>query len=195
MASDEPFVLAQRVGKILVERGETLAVVEGATGGAIAHLLTSVLGSSAWFRAGIIAYTDYPKQLLLRVSTDTIIEKGGISADATVQMARLARRLFSTDWSVALTGYADSRAPVPDDQAPSAPKSDQPNAPKTDSPRSEPQAGLTYLAVSRRIETEPGDTQSWEERLLAAPDRVTYKQEAASAAIEMLLLAIENEPS
>jgi PncC family amidohydrolase len=75
-----PQELAERLGSLLNERGEKLVVAEGATGGALAHLLTQVPGSSAWFRAGFVAYTDFPKQLILRVSTETILEQGTASA-------------------------------------------------------------------------------------------------------------------
>src|SRR5947209_17423940 len=88
------FTLAARLGAALAARGETLAVAEGATGGLLAHALTQVPGSSGWFRAGIVAYTDFPKQLLLRVSAEMVEEHGSISLPATVQMARLVRRLF-----------------------------------------------------------------------------------------------------
>src|SRR6266542_4547399 len=98
---ETPQALAQRLAAVLAGRGEKLAVAEVATRGARGNLLTEVPGSSAWFRAGIVANTDFAKQLLLRVSTETIQEHGGISAEATVQMARLARRLFNADWGIA----------------------------------------------------------------------------------------------
>src|SRR5687768_819492 len=113
--------LAQRLGEVLVGRGEKLTVAEGSTGGALSHILTQVPGSSAWYRAGIVAYTDFPKQLILRVSTETIHDQGSISAEATVQMARLARRLMASDWGLAVTGYADDTAPALGDRAQGVP--------------------------------------------------------------------------
>jgi PncC family amidohydrolase len=188
--------LAERLGARLAERGEVLAVAEGATGGLLAHLLTQVPGSSRWFRAGIVAYTDYPKQLLLRVATETIEQRGSISPEATVQMARLARRLFATDWAIAVTGYADDQAPAPDRRAPSVPATNPPGVPRIESERSSPQAGLTYIAISGRaagaVPAGREDFQSWEEWLLPAPDRATYKQAAAERAIETLLKIIES---
>src|SRR5688572_6040316 len=109
-----PHELAERLGTVLRERGEKLTVAEGATGGALSHIITQVPGSSGWFRAGIVAYSDFPKQLILRVSSETIQDQGAISAESTVQMARLARRLMATDWGLAVTGYADDTAPAGD---------------------------------------------------------------------------------
>jgi nicotinamide mononucleotide (NMN) deamidase PncC len=187
--------LAAQVGAILAERGETLAVAEGASGGWLAHRLTQVPGSSAWFRAGIVAYTDYPKRLLLRVATQTIDRQGGISAEATVQMARLARRLFGVTWAIALTGYADARAPAPSPTPPGAlpetppvPLGPPPELePAPEPARRAPEPGLTYLAVAHLEPGQGGDAFSWEERLLPAPDRAAYKEAAAAAALEALL--------
>jgi nicotinamide mononucleotide (NMN) deamidase PncC len=186
--------LAAQVGAILAERGETLAVAEGASGGWLAHRLTQVPGSSAWFRAGIVAYTDYPKRLLLRVATQTIDRQGGISAEATVQMARLARRLFGVTWAVALTGYADARPPAPSPtppgalpETPAVPLPPAPEAEAPETPRRAPQPGLTYLAIAHLEPGQGGDAFSWEERLLPAPDRASYKEAAAAAALEALL--------
>ncbi len=189
MKSESPLELAERLGRVLTERGEHLVVAEGATGGALSNLLTQVLGSSGWFRAGVVAYTDYPKQLLLRVSSDTLTDQGAISAEATVQMARLARRLFSTQWAVAATGYADERAPAPDERAQGVPGRRPEGSEAIQDEQRRPTPGLTFLAVAGL--TEDSDTHTWEERLIPAPDRSTYKEEASAAAIEMLLSVIE----
>src|SRR6266508_5467066 len=127
---ESPAALAQRLAAVLGERGDKLVVAEGATGGLLAHLLTQVPGSSAWFRAGLVAYTEYAKQLILRVSTETVEEHGSISPEATVQMARMARRLFGTDWGLAITGYADDSRPAPSVRAPGVPTRNPEGAPR-----------------------------------------------------------------
>ena len=192
-----PQELAERLGSLLNERGEKLAVAEGATGGALSNLLTQVPGSSAWFRAGFVTYTDFPKQLILRVSTETILEQGGISAEATVQMARLARRLMATDWGLAVTGYGDDTAPMRDHRAQGVPETMPASAERIPDEKRAPQAGITFIAVAGSVEhptEEQPDRHSWEERLIPAPDRATYKEEAAAAAIEALLHQIANAP-
>ena len=192
-----PKELAERLAALLRERGEKLAVAEGATGGALSHLLTQVPGSSAWFRAGFVTYTDFPKQLILRVSTETILEQGGISAEATVQMARLARRLMATDWGLAVTGYADDTPPVRDDRAQGVPESMPASAERIPDEKRAPSAGVTFIAVAGSVEhptEEQPDRHTWEERLIPAPDRASYKEEAAAAAIELLLDQMANAP-
>ena len=188
-----PNELAERLGTVLRERGEKLTVAEGATGGALSHLLTQVPGSSSWFRAGIVAYTDFPKQLILRVSSETIQDQGAISAESTVQMARLARRLMATDWGVAVTGYADDTTPAGDDRAQGVPGATPASAERIPDERRVPSAGLTFIAVAGTVEQpteEHPDRHTWEERLIPATDRASYKEEASAAAIEMLLSVI-----
>ena len=184
---------AERLAAIFQGRALTLAVAEGATGGYLAHLLTQVPGSSSWFRAGLVTYTDYPKQLLLRVSTETIAERGSISAETTVQMARLTRRLFGTDWSIALTGYAGDTAPAAGPRAPGVPSINPAGVPRVEAERREPAAGLTYVAMSTAANTAQGDAQYWEEWELPAPDREGYKRAAAEAAIELLIKLIREQ--
>ncbi len=184
------FSLAERLAARLVERGETLAVAEGATGGLLSHALTQVPGSSAWFRAGIVAYTDYPKQLLLRVSTETLDEFGSVSIQATVQMARLVRRIFGTHWGLAVTGYADERVAASQRPTSGVPARDPAGTPRIEGEPAPRQPGQTFLAISGSAATPQGEGQLWEERLLPAPDRATYKAEAASAALELLLATI-----
>jgi nicotinamide-nucleotide amidase len=186
--------LAARLGALLSARGETLALAEGASGGWLAHRLTEVPGSSAWLRAGIVAYTDYAKQLLLRVSTETVDLRGGISAEATVQMARLARRLFSTTWGLALTGYADARAPVAGPPPAGIPTRNPPGYPQIAAEHPPPTPGLTFLAVSTLHPSGQGDTFLWEERHLPAGDRATYKAAASAAALEVLLQVLGASP-
>lgn len=190
MITDSPSDLATRLGAVLKERGQTLAVAEGATGGLLAHLLTQVPGSSAWFRAGIVAYTEYAKQLILRVSTETVEEHGSISLEATVQMSRIARRLFGTDWSIAITGYADDSRPAPSVKAPGIPARNPEGAPRVEEEKRPPTAGLTYVAVSGPASAGQPDAHSWEEYELEASDRMTYKENAAATAIESLLRII-----
>jgi PncC family amidohydrolase len=195
---ETPRALVERLAAVLTRRGEKLAVAEGATGGALTNLLTDLPGSSAWFRVGVVAYTDFPKQLLLRVSTETIQEHGAIGADSTVQMARLARRLFATDWGIAVTGYADGTTPTSDVRAQGVPAMNPEGVEQIDEPKAAPQEGLTFLAIAGSVEQpteERPDMHLWEERLLPAPDRTTYKEEAAASAIELLLSTIEQVES
>lgn len=189
---------ASAVADAITRRDQTVAVIEGATGGYLAHVLTTLPGASAWFRAGIVAYTDYPKQLLLRVSTDTIEARGSISAETTIQMARLARRLFGTDWAVAITGYADDSAPAPSVRAPGAPGDVPAGYALVQGEIRDPLAGATIVAIAGAPGTgakaaDDADI-SWQEHLVPAPDRDGYRRGAALVALEYLLEHLEADP-
>jgi hypothetical protein len=187
------------VANAVSRRDQTVAVVEGATGGYLAHVLTTVPGASGWFRAGIVAYTDYPKQLLLRVSTDTIEARGSISAETAIQMARLARRLFATDWAVAVTGYADDTLPAPSVRAPSAPGDVPSGYALVQGEIREPVAGATIVAIAGApgIGDDATDDASisWQEHLVPSPDRDGYRRGAALVALEYLLEHLDADPA
>ncbi len=186
---------AQAIAKALVRRGETLAIAEGSTGGYLAHVLTQQTGASAWFRAGIVSYTDYAKQLLLRVASETIEDHGSISVEATVQMARLTRRLFNTDWSIAITGYADNRHPATSaERVPGAPLTNPAGVLKVDGEIADAIAGATIISIIGQGEhatAADGEGVQWQEHLVPSPDRNAYKRGAALVALELLRDRIE----
>ncbi|HNX86560.1 MAG TPA: CinA family nicotinamide mononucleotide deamidase-related protein, partial [Bacteroidales bacterium] len=67
------------IGRLLTQKGQTLATAESCTGGYIAHLITSVPGSSNYFKGSIVAYANDIKENLLFVSPETILKKGAVS--------------------------------------------------------------------------------------------------------------------
>lgn len=93
-------------GRLLKARGLTLSTAESCTGGNIAHLITTVPGSSAYFMGSIIAYDNSVKKGLLYVDPAVIDEFGAVSKNNAEQMARGVRRTLSTDFSLAVTGIA-----------------------------------------------------------------------------------------
>jgi nicotinamide-nucleotide amidase len=98
--------LAGMVGNELKKRNATLFTVESCTGGHVAHLITGIPGSSAYFKGGIVAYSNEMKIKLLQVSPETLKNKGAVSEETVKEMAMNARRLFNTDYSVATSGIA-----------------------------------------------------------------------------------------
>lgn len=98
--------LASVVGKILLERGETLSVAESCTGGGLGSMLTEVAGSSAYFSGGIIAYSNQVKIQQLGVLEEFLTEYGAVSAIVARQMAKGVQTKFNTDWSISVTGIA-----------------------------------------------------------------------------------------
>lgn len=96
--------LLESVRKILTEGGMTLCVAESCTGGLVSHYITSVPGSSAFFRAGIVAYSEEIKKEVLGVSADIIERCGVVSAETAVAMAEKVRVLTKSDFSLSSTG-------------------------------------------------------------------------------------------
>ncbi len=96
------------LGRILKERGATLSVAESCTGGEIAHLLTTVSGSSEYFLGSVTSYSPEVKKKVLGVPAATINQKGIVSSDVAAAMAEGVRRLTGSTYSVATTGWADA---------------------------------------------------------------------------------------
>lgn len=96
--------------RIVVEKataaGATVATAESLTGGLIAAMLTSVPGSSASVRGGIVSYVNEVKAELLGVSEDVLARQGAVDELVALQMARGALRELGSDVSVAATGIA-----------------------------------------------------------------------------------------
>ena len=98
--------LAEVIGRILLEKGQTLAVAESCTGGYISHLITSVSGSSGWYKGGVTAYSNEIKQNILGVSLELLEKYGAVSEQVIREMAEGVRRKMNADFSVATSGIA-----------------------------------------------------------------------------------------
>jgi len=94
------------VGKLLKEKGSTLATAESCTGGYIAHLVTSIPGSSEYYKGSIIAYSNDIKVKELGVSEKTLLENGAVCEEVVKQMAGNVRTRFDSDYSIAVSGIA-----------------------------------------------------------------------------------------
>jgi nicotinamide-nucleotide amidase len=98
--------LEQLVGEQLKEHRFTLSLAESCTGGVISSMITSVPGSSLYYKGGIIAYSNELKTSELNVSPYTLLINGAVSQSVAEQMAEGARTRYNTDFSVAVTGIA-----------------------------------------------------------------------------------------
>ena len=101
---DETF--ASVIGKLLIERGATLATAESCTGGQLGHRITEVAGASAYYLGGVVAYSNDIKEQLLGVHTDTLTQYGAVSAQTAEAMAIGCRRLFQSNYAIATTGIS-----------------------------------------------------------------------------------------
>ena len=100
------YSIQKRVGKQLVKKGLTVATAESCTGGGIAARLTSVAGSSAYVRGGIVSYQNDVKESLLGVKHDTINKYGVVSEETVKEMVKGAMKSLKTDCAMATTGIA-----------------------------------------------------------------------------------------
>lgn len=94
------------LGQLLKERGYRLALAESCTGGLLGSMITDVSGSSDYFGAGYITYSNEAKQAMLGVPKAVIEEQGAVSAACAKAMAEGARRASGADVSIAITGIA-----------------------------------------------------------------------------------------
>ena len=95
-----------RVGNALRDSRFTLVTAESCTGALVASRITDVSGSSAYFMGGVVAYSYEAKAALLGVSWDTLNGKGAVSQETVLEMARGARKVFSVDIAVSVSGIA-----------------------------------------------------------------------------------------
>lgn len=112
--SGAPERLEERVGRLLRERGLSLAVAESCTGGLIGHRLTDVPGSSVYFLLGVVAYSNEAKQGLLGVSPGTLAAHGAVSRETAGEMARGVRRAAGADLGLSTTGIAGPGGGTPE---------------------------------------------------------------------------------
>jgi nicotinamide-nucleotide amidase len=98
--------LATVIGKVLLEKKQTLTVAESCTGGLVGGLITDVPGSSAWFKGGVISYANDVKEKLLGVSRETLQKDGAVSEACVREMAAGARVATGADWAIAISGVA-----------------------------------------------------------------------------------------
>jgi nicotinamide-nucleotide amidase len=96
----------QHVLELCRARGWTLATAESCTGGLVAARLTSVPGSSAVVRGGVVAYANDVKELELGVPASLLETHGAVSADVAEAMAHGARERLGVDVAVSVTGIA-----------------------------------------------------------------------------------------
>lgn len=98
--------LEELVGKLLKDRHCTVATAESCTGGKVASLITSVSGSSEYYKGSVVSYCNEVKADVLGVSRADLEKYGAVSSTVAEQMASGVRRLLKTDYAVATTGIA-----------------------------------------------------------------------------------------
>ncbi len=98
--------LIEEIAAALKARGLTLATVESATGGLIAQRITSLPGSSEFFKGAVVSYCNEVKTGVVGVSAEVIYEHGAVSPQVAEAMAAGGRELLGADICVSDTGIA-----------------------------------------------------------------------------------------
>jgi len=106
--------LDELVHKTLIERCKTLATAESCTGGNIARLLTAQAGASAYFKGGIIAYSNEVKERVLGVKHSTLEAHGAVSEETVREMVEGVRERLGADYAIATTGIAGPTGGTPE---------------------------------------------------------------------------------
>jgi len=109
---DDTFPAA--VGRSLAAHPSTLALAESCTGGMAGELLTSVPGSSAYFRGGVMAYSNDVKQQVLNVKPETMATFGAVSEPVAREMAEGAQKMCASTLAVGITGIAGPGGGTPE---------------------------------------------------------------------------------
>ncbi len=96
--------MIEKVYEILKDRRLTLSVGESCTGGLLSHYLTFLPGSSSFFIAGVVSYSESAKTNILGVSSETISRYGIVSRETAEEMAERVRLITGSDYSISTTG-------------------------------------------------------------------------------------------
>ena len=106
--------LAMRVATTMQQHALMLAAAESCTGGWIAKTLTDLSGSSAWFEAGVVSYSNEAKMSLLGVRRETLERSGAVSEETALEMVSGALDRMHADVAVAVTGIAGPTGGTPE---------------------------------------------------------------------------------
>ena len=98
--------IEESVIKLLREKNMTFSAAESCTGGELAKRFTDMPGASAFFKGGVVTYTNEAKAKLLGIDPALIEEKGAVSHEVAKAMAENVRALLGTDIGVGVTGLA-----------------------------------------------------------------------------------------
>ncbi len=145
------------VGELLLQKGLWLATAESCTGGLLGHLITNVSGSSNYYRGGVVSYANEAKVNLLGVSSETLEKFGAVSMQTVSEMADGVRKALSADIGISTSGIAGPTGGTPDKPV-----------------------GMVWIGLSKN---NGGGALVFHFK----GDRLSIKEQAARAALKMLL--------
>ena len=98
--------IPEAIGRILRESDQTLAIAESCTGGFLSHQITSIAGSSQWFRGSMVPYSNDLKRDLLGVDQKILDEDGAVSEPVVLALAENIRKTLKADVGLSISGIA-----------------------------------------------------------------------------------------
>ena len=104
-------LVSKEINEMLWRNHKTLSTAESCTAGRIGSVITTVPGSSNYYKGGIICYADEIKEELLKVDHNIIEEQTAVCEEVVRQMVLGANELFHTDYAVAISGFAGPGGP------------------------------------------------------------------------------------
>ena len=110
----EEGALEKLFGQTFLDKGVTISTAESCTGGYIAHLITSVPGSSGYFKGSVVSYANEVKIKVLGVNPADIEREGVVSENVVIQMAAGVKELLGTDYAVSTSGIAGPDGGTPE---------------------------------------------------------------------------------
>jgi PncC family amidohydrolase len=143
--------------------GKTLVTAESCTGGGIGSALTSVPGSSAVYKGGVICYTNWVKEHILGVEPKLLEEFGAVSAPVAQAMAQGVRKMLEADISLSVTGLA-------------GPGGDERGNP----------VGTVFIGCDSALGTKVREYHF-------AGDRASVRQQAVTASLELILKILQEQ--
>jgi nicotinamide-nucleotide amidase len=102
------------VAALFRDKGLSLSLAESCSGGLVAKRITDIPGSSAYFQEGSVTYSNAAKMRILGVSPQLLEEKGAVSSEVAMAMARGMRKLSGSDIALAVTGVAGPDGGTPE---------------------------------------------------------------------------------
>lgn len=108
--------IVENIAVFMTSNKYTLAVAESVTGGNIAHMITSLEGSSKYFKGGLVTYSVASKEHILGIASSTIETYSTVSKEIAMEMAQKVRMKFNTDYAIATTGNAGPTTEVNSDE-------------------------------------------------------------------------------
>jgi nicotinamide-nucleotide amidase len=98
--------LVREIHNSLIKKNITISLAESCTGGLLSYLLTSVSDSSLYFKLAVIAYSNKAKENVLGIKRAILNEKGAVSSEVALKMAKAIKSLAKTDLGISITGIA-----------------------------------------------------------------------------------------